>query len=50
MLQAGLTTGIAMPTGLVVPYLFIGSSMGRLIGLAVHELFDEAGYVYKGVD
>lgn len=43
-LLAGLTTGIAMPTGLVVPYLFIGSAMGRLIGLGVHEWFQEAGW------
>eukprot|EP00656_Telonema_subtile_P053625 TRINITY_DN7816_c0_g1_i5.p1 TRINITY_DN7816_c0_g1~~TRINITY_DN7816_c0_g1_i5.p1 ORF type:complete len:358 (+),score=84.78 TRINITY_DN7816_c0_g1_i5:209-1282(+) len=41
---AGMTTGIAMPTGLVVPYLFIGGCMGRLWGLGFLEMFDALGW------
>ena len=35
---AVLTAGCALPTGLVVPYIFMGGCLGRMLGLAVQAL------------
>merc|ERR1712166_1127293 len=39
-IMAASVCGMCMPSGLVVPMLFIGGTMGRLYGLAIHHGWD----------
>lgn len=33
-----LTAGISLPTGLVIPYIFMGGCLGRMAGQFIHAL------------
>jgi len=51
MLLACITCGMTMPTGLVIPMLFMGCSMGRLIGLfffTIDNTYDPGLYALVG--